>query len=93
MKTKFHGILTLFLAFVVQVSFAQEKTVSGTVSDKDGVLPGVNVLIKGTSKGVDTDFDGKYTTKVQVGDILVFSYLGYETVEKKVGDASTIDVS
>ena len=43
MKTKFHGILTLFLAFVVQVSFAQEKTVSGTVSDKDGVLPGVNV--------------------------------------------------
>ena len=92
MKTKFHGILTLFLAFVVQVSFAQEKTVSGTVSDKDDVLPGVNVLIKGTSKGVDTDFDGKYTIKVQVGDILVFSYLGYETVEKKVGDASTIDV-
>ena len=92
MKTKFHGILTLFLAFVVQVSFAQEKTVSGTVSDKDDVLPGVNVLIKGTSKGVDTDFDGKYTIKVQVGDILVFSYLGYETVEKKVGDASTINV-
>ena len=93
MKTRFHGILTLFLAFVVQVSFAQEKTVSGTVSDKDDVLPGVNVLIKGTSKGVDTDFDGKYTIKVQVGDILVFSYLGYETVEKIIGRETVININ
>jgi TonB-linked SusC/RagA family outer membrane protein len=93
MKTKFNGILTLLLALVVQVSFAQEKTVSGTVSDKDGALPGVSVLIKGTTKGTDTDFDGKYSIKVNVGDVLLFSYLGYEAVERKVGAASTINVT
>ena len=46
MKTKFKGVLTLLLALIVQVSFAQEKTVSGTVSDNTGGLPGVSVLLK-----------------------------------------------
>lgn len=93
MKTKFNGILTLLLALVVQISFAQEKTVSGKVSDKDGALPGVSVLIKGTTKGTDTDFDGNYSIKANVGDVLVFSYLGYETVERTVGAASTVNVT
>ena len=61
MKTKFSGILTLLLAFVVQVTFAQQQTVSGTVSDASGPLPGVNVLVKGTATGTQTDFDGKFT--------------------------------
>ncbi|WP_238320914.1 carboxypeptidase-like regulatory domain-containing protein, partial [Neotamlana nanhaiensis] len=52
MKTKFSGILTLLLAFVVQLTFAQEKTISGTVSDGSGLpLPGATVLVKGTSSG------------------------------------------
>ncbi|MEQ6124582.1 SusC/RagA family TonB-linked outer membrane protein [Pseudotenacibaculum sp. MALMAid0570] len=93
MKTKFKGILTLFLALIVQVSFAQEKTVSGTVSDSSGGLPGVSVLIKGTTTGAETDFDGKYSIKTKVGDVLVYSYLGYKTVEKTVGASNTIDVS
>ena len=47
MRTKFSGFLTLLLAFVVQITFAQEKTVSGTVTDDEGLpLPGVNILIK-----------------------------------------------
>jgi len=92
MKTKFNGILTLLLALVVQISFAQEKTVSGTVTDDSGGLPGVSILIKGTTKGTDTDFDGKYSLKVNTGDVLVFSYIGYETVERKVGASNTIDV-
>lgn len=92
MKTKFNGILTLLLAFVVQISFAQQKTISGTVSDDSGGLPGVSVLIKGTTSGSETDFDGKYTIKAKVGDVLVFSYLGYKTVEKTVGAANTINV-
>ena len=47
MKTKFSGILTLLLAFVVQLSFAQGKTISGTVSDQSGMpLPGVNIIVK-----------------------------------------------
>ena len=92
MKTKFNGILTLLLALVVQVSFAQEKTVSGTVSDVDGTLPGVSVLIKGTTSGTETDFDGKYSIKTKVGDVLVFSYLGYTSVERTVGSSNTINV-
>ncbi len=92
MKTKFNGILTLLLAFVVQISFAQEKTVSGTVTDDSGGLPGVSVVIKNTSKGTETDLDGKYSIKANVGDVLVFSYIGYETVEKTVGASNTIDV-
>ncbi|UAM98483.1 SusC/RagA family TonB-linked outer membrane protein [Polaribacter litorisediminis] len=93
MKTKLKGILTLLLAFVVQITFAQEKTVSGTVSESSGVLPGVSVSIKGTTQGTETDFDGKYSIKAKVGDILIFRYLGYETVEKTVGTSNIINVS
>ncbi|WP_373942493.1 TonB-dependent receptor plug domain-containing protein [Polaribacter sejongensis] len=93
MKTKFNGFLTLLLALIVQISFAQEKTVSGTVSDSSGSLPGVSVLIKGTSKGVETDFDGKYTLKAKSGAVLVYRYLGYKTSEKTIGASSIINVT
>ena len=74
MKTKFNGILTLLLALVVQISFAQDKTVSGTVTEDSGPLPGVSILVKGTNKGTETDFDGKYSIKAKTGDVLVFRY-------------------
>ncbi|NCP85666.1 MAG: SusC/RagA family TonB-linked outer membrane protein, partial [Bacteroidetes bacterium] len=93
MKTKFSGILTLFLAFMVQITFAQQKTVSGTVSDDSGPLPGVSVVIKGTLSGTETDFDGKYSIKAKAGDVLQFSFVGMESQEKKVGDSNTINVS
>ena len=93
MKTKFNGILTLLLAFVVQISFAQQKTISGTVSDESGSLPGVSVLIKGTTTGTETDFDGKYSISAKSGDVLVFSYLGYKTLEKTVGTSNTINAT
>lgn len=93
MKTKFNGILTLFLALVVQISFAQVKTISGTVSDESGPLPGVTVLKKGTTQGTETDFDGKYSIKANTGDILVFSFVGMKSTERTVGSASTINVS
>ncbi|WP_055435700.1 SusC/RagA family TonB-linked outer membrane protein [Lacinutrix algicola] len=90
MKTKFSGILTLLLAFVVQLTFAQGKTISGTISDGDNLpLPGVNVLVKGTSNGTTTDFDGKYSISANTGDVLVFSYVG-NTVEETVGAESNI---
>jgi TonB-linked SusC/RagA family outer membrane protein len=92
MKTKFKGILTLLLAFVVQISFAQVKTVSGTVSDESGVLPGVSVLVKGTNKGSESNFDGKYTIQANTGDVLVFRYLGYKLVEKTVTASNTINI-
>ena len=91
MKTKFNGILTLLLALSVQFVFAQ-KTVSGTVTDEAGPLPGVNILIKGTTTGTDTDFDGNYSIQAKQGDVLMFSYVGMETVEKVVGASNRIDV-
>lgn len=93
MKLKFTWMLTLFLA-LVQFSFAQEKNISGTVSDESGMpLPGVAVLVKGTSTGTQTDFDGKYTLKAMSGQTLVFSYLGMKSVERTVGSATTINVT
>lgn len=71
--------------------FAQ-KTISGTVSDENGPLPGVSIIIKGTRTGTETDFDGKYTIQAQVGNVLVFSYLGMTTIEKKVGTSNIMDV-
>lgn len=77
----------------MQVSFAQEKTVSGTVSDATGPLPGVSILVKGTAKGTETDFDGKYSIVVKPGDVLSLSYVGYKTVEKTVGTSNIINVT
>ncbi|MBT8317910.1 MAG: TonB-dependent receptor [Lutibacter sp.] len=93
MKTKFNGILTLLLALVVQFSFAQEKTISGTVTDGSGPLPGVTVLVKGTSNGTQTDFDGKFTIMASVGDVLRFSYMGMKSKDVKVGASSTLNVT
>ncbi len=93
MKTKFNGFLTLLLALVVQITFAQEKTVTGNVADASGPLPGVTVLIKGANVGTQTDFDGNFSMKANIGDVLQFSFMGMQTVEKTVGAASTINVS
>ena len=93
MRTKFSGILTLLLAFVVQLTFAQEKTISGTVSDNSGLpLPGVNIIVKGTSNGTQSDFDGNYTVNANVGQALVFSYVGFNSVERAV-TAATSNIS
>ncbi|WP_066221196.1 SusC/RagA family TonB-linked outer membrane protein [Formosa haliotis] len=93
MKTKFSGILTLFLAFCVQLAFAQEKTISGTVSDESGLpLPGVNILVKGTSKGAQTNFDGHYSLSTPVGSVLSYSFMGYKTKEVTVGQNNTINM-
>lgn len=72
-----------------------QKTVTGTVTDgsTNQPLPGVNVVIKGTTNGTITDIDGKYQLKIQSNDqTLVFSYVGYTDQEIVVGDQSTIDI-
>ncbi len=94
MRTKFNVILTLMLALVVQLSFAQGKVITGVVTDAGNgePLPGVNIVVKGTQTGATTDFDGKYTIKANAGQTLVFSYVGYNAVERAVGNASVINV-
>jgi len=93
MKTKLNGIITLLLAFVVQFTFAQEKTISGTVSDETGSLPGVSVLIDGTTRGTETDFDGNYNLNANEGDVLIFSFVGMSQVSRTVGMDNTINVT
>ena len=94
MKKRFNGILALLLVLVVQVTFAQEQqTVSGTVTDDTGLpLPGVNVLIEGTTRGVQTDFDGNYSIEASNGETLIFSYLGMETISVVFQDSPLINV-
>ncbi|CAL2101949.1 SusC/RagA family TonB-dependent receptor precursor [Tenacibaculum sp. 190130A14a] len=93
MKTKFNGILTLILAFIVQISFAQDRTISGTVSDESGPLPGVTIFKKGTTQGTETDFDGNYSIQAKNGDVLVFSFVGMKNAERTVGASNQINVT
>ena len=71
-----------------------QNSVSGTVTDQSGIaLAGVNIVEKGTSNGTTTDFDGNYTITVGDDATLVFSYIGFGSVEENVAGRSTISVS
>ena len=90
MKTGLNLIIALFM--VVQLH-AQQKTVSGVITDQNGLpLPSATVLQMGTANGTTSDFDGNYSISVKVNDVLVFSYLGYKTEQVVVSDANTINV-
>ncbi|SHG49642.1 TonB-linked outer membrane protein, SusC/RagA family [Flavobacterium micromati] len=93
MRLKFKWIFTLLVALSMQFSFAQERTVSGVVSDATGPIPGANVLIKGTKKGVSTNFDGTYSITVNPGATLEFRSLGFLSQTKVVGTSSSINVT
>lgn len=96
---KFHKIiyLILFAFFLITAdqAWAQERSITGTVTDSSNGegLPGVNVLIKGTSTGAVTDVDGKFTISAKPADVLTISYVGYLTEEVTVGNQSVINVS
>jgi TonB-linked SusC/RagA family outer membrane protein len=88
MKLKFNGFLVLLIVLVTQITFAQERAVSGVVSDNAGLpLPGVSVLVKETKAGTQTDFDGKYSIKATSSQTLIFSYIGMKNQEIKAGSA------
>ena len=92
MKITFLWKLMMFGAFLC-LGIVQAQEVTGTVSDAGGPLPGASVVIKGTSTGTQTDFDGNYTLDGLSDDAtLVFSYIGYSSQEIPVGDQTTIDV-
>lgn len=82
MKLKFNGLIVLLVVLMAQITFAQERSVSGIVTDNTGFpLPGVSVLLKGTKTGTQTDFDGKYTIKASPSQTVIFSYIGMQTKE------------
>ena len=88
MKLKYNGFLVLLLVLVAQITFAQDRVVSGVVSDNAGMpLPGVSVLVKGTQSGIQTDFDGKYSIKATSSQVLIFSFIGMKTQQVTASSA------
>jgi len=89
MKSKTKLITTMLLVFFMQYIVAQERTITGVVSDNARLpLPGVSVSVKGTKSGAQTDFDGKYTIKAAPNQVLIFSYVGMKTQEVVASSAS-----
>ena len=89
-------MLPLFLMLLTSMAWAQERTVTGKVtsSDDGSGLPGVNVVVKGTTNGTVTDAQGAYSVSVgATTSTLVFSFIGYSSQEAIIGDRSVIDVS
>ena len=95
MKLKIKSLLVFVLLTCFSVHAQEVKTISGqVVSKSDGLpVPGVNILIVGTTKGTSTDFDGKYQIEAKVGDALQFSYVSFKNQIIIIGDNSTINVS
>lgn len=85
-------LFSALVLFVMTQMHSQQKTISGIVSDSGGPLPGVSVIIKGTATGTETDFNGAYSIKTNLGDVLQFSFVGLVTVEKTVGASEKMDV-
>lgn len=82
------------MVLCMSFSFAQGKTISGNVTDQVGLpLPGVSVLVVGTTTGTQTDFDGNYSIKANSGQMLRFSYIGQKTTDVTIGAGNVINVS
>jgi TonB-dependent starch-binding outer membrane protein SusC len=93
MRSKFKWFFMLLLAFSFQFSLAQEKTITGAVTEGGLALPGATVSVKGTKNNTLTDFDGKYSIKAKQGDVLEFSFVGLKTKSVTVSSSNTINVS
>jgi TonB-dependent starch-binding outer membrane protein SusC len=87
------SLFLLLFSFVALTAVAQEVKITGKVtSSEDGsAVPGANVVVKGTSTGTVTDSDGAYTLSVKSDAILIFSFIGYKTLEVAVGGRTTVD--
>ncbi|MGS2762203.1 SusC/RagA family TonB-linked outer membrane protein [Sinomicrobium sp. M5D2P9] len=94
MKINFIKNLALIFTIFVYGGVQAQITISGTVSDAMGPLPGANILVKGTTNGTQSDFDGNYSLdNVGEDDILVISYVGFKTQEIPVNGRSTINIT
>lgn len=87
-------ILTVFIVMMSITAFSQKKAIEGKITDESGQpLAGASVIEKGTTNGVQSNFDGAYTIKANLGDVLVFSYVGMKTQSLTVGQTNTINVT
>ena len=108
-KRNFRDYILITFLIVININFSsvyansmytdtiiniQEKTITGTVTDNSGIpLPGVNIIVKGTTKGAQSDFDGNYTIDVSKGKVLIFSYVGFKSLEFTVGESNILNVT
>jgi TonB-dependent starch-binding outer membrane protein SusC len=98
MKKKWNLCFLLFCMLCLSLpnlSFAQQSQITGKVTDSDSGegIPGVSVLVKGTTRGSITDLDGNYTIAAAAEEILVFSFIGYESVEQPIANRTLINVA
>ncbi|SHJ45951.1 SusC/RagA family TonB-linked outer membrane protein [Pseudozobellia thermophila] len=93
MINKYKQTTVLLLLFMFNVAWGQEGVISGTVIDQNGLpLPGVNILVQGTTRGTQTDFDGKYTIAADEGQTLIFTYLGLKDHTVLIEGQSVVEV-
>lgn len=92
MKSRLTNYVALLLLLFAQMAIAQQRTVTGTVTDGSGLpMPGVSVLIKGTQTGTQTDLDGKFSVSAAPTDVLVFSFIGM-TTQEVTASSTTLNV-
>ncbi|OXA81004.1 SusC/RagA family TonB-linked outer membrane protein [Flavobacterium frigidimaris] len=89
----FKNLGFMILLFVFSASVNAQTTVSGTVSDSSGPLPGVNIIVKGTKTTAATNFDGTYSIQATPNAVLVFSFIGYKSKEVSLNNQSQINVT
>ena len=93
-QSKWRNTLFLGILFLLSSSLAIGQTISGKVTAGQGeALPGVSIVIKGTTKGITTDKDGNYTIDVRKNQTLLFSFIGYQLSEATIGDQTQINVT
>ena len=85
--------LLFMLVLLPVLSWGQDKTISGVVTDGSEALPGVNIIEKGTTNGVTTDFNGNFEITVAPDATLEFSYIGFKTQEVLTSDRNTINIA
>ncbi|AUP80589.1 SusC/RagA family TonB-linked outer membrane protein [Flavivirga eckloniae] len=87
------GFFAMLCLMSISMSNAQSQAITGLVTSEGQPLPGVSIIIKGTSQGTVSDFDGGYSLRASANSVLVFSYIGYVTKEVTVGANTTVNVS
>lgn len=92
MKEKFKSLTVLFFVLVMQFMYAQDRKISGVVSDVSGPIPNVNVLVRGSKNAVQSNIDGKYIIQAKTGDVLVFSYMGMKEVLVTIAASDLVNV-
>ncbi|NAY93022.1 SusC/RagA family TonB-linked outer membrane protein [Muricauda sp. JGD-17] len=89
---KLFGALILML-FCLASAQSQEKTITGTVTDQTGLpLPGVNIVVEGTTNGTQSDFDGNYAITASEGQVLLFTYIGQKEEQRTIGAQNVLNV-